>query len=720
MDSLNYSGRYIRKRHGGIVPFRAQAIFDAIKKAVLACNGTDFERVKQITQTVVAVMNQEFIDRTANLTGAEVRQAIHSVEDIQDIVVKTLIKRGHDEVGLAYVKYRLKRSEMREGQALIKESVENIHAYLGHGDWQIKENANMGYGIQGLNVHISEKATQAFWLHLYPDRVEKAHARGDFHCHDLGFLGSYCNGWDLKELLLKGFNGVAHKIASGPAKHLDTALMQLVNFLYTLQGESAGAQAISNFDTLLAPFVRHDQMTFKQVKRAMQLFMFNMNVPTRVGFQTPFSNVTLDLFCPSNMAHEAVVVGGKMLDSCYGDYQAEMDLINRAFCEVMMEGDAEGRMLAFPIPTFNVSKDWDWQDPRLEWPFKMAAKFGIPYFSNFINSDMKPEDARSMCCRLRLDNSELLKRGGGLFGANPLTGSIGVVTLNLPLAAYEARNDQSVFLTRIAELIDLATESLELKRKTLEGYFDQGLYPYSRVYLESVKGRTGQYLANHFSTIGLVGMHEALLNLGFKDGITSPEGHAFAVETLSFMRENIQAKQIATGNLYNLEATPAESTCYRLAKKAQKVAPEIIVSGNKEPYFTNSTQLPVGFTDDLFEALSHQDDLQVQYTGGTVLHGFLGEQIEDWTVARDLVRKVFTRFKLPYFSLTPTFSLCSDHGYLAGEQFTCPHCRKDTEVWTRVTGFYRPVQAYNPGKSQEFRDRLEYSLQTENLLDIAV
>ncbi|MCK9171929.1 MAG: ribonucleoside triphosphate reductase [Desulfuromonas thiophila] len=702
-----YAGRYIKKRHGGIIPFDAEKIFSAIKKAVVSCGGNDFENVAALTCRVIEAMNAEFAARASAMDG---RKAIHQVEEIQDLVVKALIKGGHDQVGLAYVKHRLKRAEAREGKALVKASVENISAYVGDVDWQVRENANMGYSVQGLNIHIAEEAIKSFWLHQYSDAIRDAHVRGDFHIHDLGFLGNYCCGWDLKELLLKGFNGVPFKVAAGPAKHLDTALLQLTNFLYTMQGESAGAQAVSNFDTLLAPFVRHDNLSYKQVKRAMQQFVFNMNVPTRVGFQTPFTNITLDLFCPSNMAKEAVVIGGELLDSCYGDYQGEMDLINRAFCEVMMAGDSEGRIFSYPIPTFNVSKNWDWDAPQLEWPFSMAAKYGIPYFSNFINSDMDPEDARSMCCRLRLDNTELLKRGGGLFGSNPLTGSIGVVTLNLPLAAYEAKGNQAAFLTRIAGLIDLAAESLELKRKILEGYFEQGLYPYSRVYLAGIKDRTGAYLTNHFSTVGLVGMHEALLNLGIAGGITSQEGHAFAVEVLSFMRENIQAKQIATGSLYNLEATPAESTCYRLARKSLKVCPEIVTSGDKEPYFTNSSQLPVGYTADIFEALNLQDNLQTQYTGGTVLHGFLGEYIQDWRVAMLLVKKSFTIFKLPYLSLTPTFSICSQHGYLAGEQTTCPHCGAATEVWSRVTGFYRPVQAYNPGKQEEYHERTVFDL----------
>ena len=718
---MKYVGKYIRKRHGGIVPFRWQSIFDAIKKAVIACNGNDFDRVKLITEDVVDLMNADYINRTERLSETDKRQQVHSVEEIQDFVVKTLISRSHDEVGLAYIKYRLKRAELREGRALIKASVDNISAYVEDVDWEIQENANMGYSVQGLNINIAETAIKSFWLHHFPEHVSNAHNRGDLHFHDLGCLSPYCCGWDLKELLLRGFTGVKYKISSAPAKHFDTALLQLVNFLYTMQGESAGAQAISNFDTLLAPFVRHDQLTYKQVKRSMQQFVFNINVATRVGFQSPFTNITLDLFVPNNMSNEAVVVSGEYQDTTYGEYQAEMDMVNRAFCEVMMAGDSQSRVFSYPIPTFNVSKDWDWDDARLEWPFSMASKYGIPYFSNFISSDMKPEDARSMCCRLRLDNTELLKRGGGLFGANPLTGSIGVVTINLPLAAYEAKGDKDIFLTRIAELIDISSEALEKKRKMLERYFEQGLYPYSKVYLDQVKERMGSYLGNHFSTIGLLGMHEAILNLGIEGGLPSPEGHSFAIETLNFMRDNIQAKQILTGNLYNLEATPAESTCYRLALKSQKIYPDIIVSGTDEPYFTNSSQLPVGFTDDIFMALSHQDDLQALYTGGTVLHGYLGEQIEDWTTAKTLVKNAFTKFKLPYLSLTPTFSICSDHGYLPGEQFACPHCGAETEVWSRVTGFYRAVQNFNPGKVEEYHERREYICDPdENKLDLAI
>ena len=706
---MEYQGKYIQKRNGGIVPFQAERIAAAITKAIIACNGSDFDRVNTLTASVVEKLNTEFQSRIEGLTPLRACKKIHNVEEVQDHVIKTLIKNGHDEVGLAYIKYRLDHASTRFGHALIKASVEEFDAYLNKCDWQINENASMGYSVQGLNNYIAEKATKIFWLSKYSPKISEAHDRGELHIHDLGFLGNYCCGWDLKDLLLKGFNGVPYKVESGPASHFLSATMQLVNFLYTMQGESAGAQAVSNFDTLLAPFIKHDNLTYKEVKKIVKLFIFNLNVSTRVGFQTPFTNITLDVFCPKNMANEAVVIGGQLQDTTYGEYQHEMDMLNQAFAEVMMQGDIKGRIFSYPIPTYNASKEWDWDAEQLQWPFKMAAKYGIPYFSNFINSDMDPEDARSMCCRLRLDNTELLKRGGGLFGSNPLTGSIGVVTLSLALAAYEAKTKEN-FLQRISDLIMLASESLETKRKFLERFFEQGLYPYCKVYLAGVKERTGQYLANHFSTIGLLGMHEALLNLGIEGGITSAEGNAFAEEVLIFMRDNIQQRQIATGNLYNLEATPAESTCYRLALKARKVAPDIITSGKDEPYFTNSSQLPVGFTDDIFQALSMQDNLQTKYTGGTVMHGFVGERIEDWRHAKLIVQRAFTIFRLPYFNLTPTFSICPEHGYLAGEHFNCPHCGAASEVWSRVTGFYRPVQQFNPGKCEEFGDRNPYNV----------
>lgn len=707
-----YIGKYVRKRNGGIVPFNFMAIYNAIVKAVIACGGSDFTLTEALAVRVVESMNSEYKERIKGLSPEKARKEIHGIEEIQNLVITALIKGGHDEVGLAYINYRIRRADTRVGQAMMKQAVETVDAYAEGVDENIKENANMGFSIQGLHIKIAEEATKAFYLSKYPEYIGQFHQRGDFHIHDMGFLGNYCQGHDLKDLLVRGFNGVAFKVSSGPAKHFLVALLQLANFMFTMQGESAGAQAVSSFDTLLAPFVRHDGLTYKEVKGFMQTFIYNMNVSTRVGFQTPFTNITMDVFCPENMAKEAVVIGGEYQDTCYGEYQVEMDMINQAFAEVMMEGDENGRIFSYPIPTYNVTERWDSDedDERLQWPFKMAAKYGIPYFSNFINSDMNPEDVRSMCCRIRLDNTELRSRGGGLFGSNPLTGSIGVVTLNLPLAAYEA-DDWNGFLSQIAKLIDAASESLEIKRKIIERYFDQGLYPYSRVYLDGVKARTGEYLSNHFSTIGLVGMHEALLNLGIENGIASDEGKKLAVEALAFMRDNIQAKQIATGNLYNLEATPAENTCFRLAKKSRSLHSDIFTAGTKEsPYFTNSSNLPVGHTDDVFDALEHQDELQAQYTGGTVFHAFLAEKVEDWRVVKKATIRVFKTKRLPYLSWTPTFSICQEHGYLDGEQWECPTCGAKTEVWSRVTGFYRPVQQYNDGKVAEFHDRNEYNL----------
>ena len=526
--------------------------------------------------------------------------------------------------------------------------------------------------MQGLNNHIASHITSNYWLNkIYPDYIATAHRDGDFHLHDLGMLSVYCCGWDLKDLLLKGFCGAYGKVQSAPPKRLRSALGQVVNFFYTLQGEAAGAQAFANFDTLLAPFIRYDGLAYHEVRQAMQEFIFNMNVPTRVGFQTPFTNITLDLTPPRGMADEAVVIGGQLMAATYGEFQEEMDLFNRAFCEVMMEGDASGRIFSFPIPTVNITRELDWESPRFKPVCEMTAKYGIPYFSNFINSDMDPEDARSMCCRLRLDNRELRRRGGGLFGSNPLTGSIGVVTLNLPRAAYQADSPES-FFARIAELMQLGYESLEIKRKQLERFTESGLYPYSRFYLQGVYQRSGHYWDNHFSTIGLIGMNEAMLNL-IGHGIDSQEGKSLALRTLQFMRSQLEGFQEATGHLYNLEATPAEGTSFRLARADRDRYPEIIAAGETTPYYTNSTQLPVGSTDDIFEALTHQDSLQTLYTGGTVFHGFLGERLDDWRSARIVVRRIAENFHLPYFTISPTFTICPEHGYIPGEHFSCPH-----------------------------------------------
>ncbi|MEM2676844.1 MAG: ribonucleoside triphosphate reductase, partial [Candidatus Bathyarchaeia archaeon] len=544
---------------------------------------------------------------------------------------------------------------------------------------------------------------------IYPPNVAEAHFSGDFHIHDLGVLGPYCVGWDIKDLLLTGFGGVPGKIESTPAKHFRTALGQVVNFFYTLQGEAAGAQAFSNFDTYLAPFIRYDGLSQKEVEQSLQEFFFNMNVPTRVGFQTPFTNVTLDLEVPEFMKDEPVIIGGKVMDATYGDMEKEMETFNLAFAQVLSKGDAKGRVFTFPIPTYCITKDFDWDSPVSQKIFEVAAKYGAPYFSNFVNSDMKPEDVRSMCCRLRIDNRELRKRGGGFFGANPLTGSIGVVTINLPRIGYLAK-DEDEFFERLEALMELAKDSLEIKRKVLEQFTEKGLYPYSRRYLRGVKETFGKYWKNHFSTIGLVGMNEAILNL-FGYSIATPEGLEFAVKVLNFMREKLADFQEETGNIYNLEATPAEGASYRLARIDKRKYPDIIVANEKylakgaEPFYTNSSQLPVDHEADLFEALEHQDKLQPLYTGGTVFHIYLGERLHSWKSAAGLIRKVTWNFRIPYFSLTPTFSVCPTHGYMSGEHKQCPKCGARCEVYSRVVGYLRPVDQWNDGKQAEFAIR---------------
>ena len=572
-----------------------------------------------------------------------------------------------------------------------------VDNYLKQLDWQVNENSNMSYSIQGLNNYIASEISKNYWLNkIYPADIKNAHINGDIHIHDLNIISVYCVGWDLKDLLTEGFTGVKGKIESAPAKHFRTALGQVVNFMYTMQGEAAGAQAFSNFDTLLAPFIRYDNLTYDQVKQAMQEFVFNMNVPTRVGFQTPFTNITMDLTVPSYYAEQPVIIGGELMEETYKDFQKEMDMLNKAFFEVMMKGDNSGRVFTFPIPTYNITKDFDWDNKNIEGLWEMAAKYGIPYFSNFINSDMSPEDARSMCCRLRIDNRELEYRGGGLFGSNPLTGSVGVVTINLPKVAANSET-KGEFLSKLAEKMELAKESLEIKRALLEDLTDKNLYPYTKFYLRDIKSRFGVYWKNHFSTIGLIGMNEACLNL-LADDIGSFRGKQFAVEVMDFMREKIKEFQKETGHNYNLEATPGEGTSYRLAK----------LDKEKYPYYTNSTQLPVNYTDDIFEVLDHQDDLQTKYTGGTVLHIFAGERIHNIETMKNLVKKVCNNYHLPYFTFSPTFSTCPNHGYVAGEHFTCPECGAECEVYSRVVGYIRPVTQWNKGKKREFKDRKEF------------
>lgn len=595
-----------------------------------------------------------------------------------------------------------KRSFM--SNALGNDSLKNaninlVESYLKKLDWKVNENSNMAYSIQGLNNYIASEISKQYWLNrVYSEDIKNAHLRGDIHIHDLNIISVYCVGWDLKDLLTEGFTGVKGKIESAPAKHFRTALGQIVNFMYTMQGEAAGAQAFSNFDTLLAPFISYDNLDYKQVKQAIQEFVFNMNVPTRVGFQTPFTNITMDLTVPSYYAEQPVIIGGELQERTYKEFQKEMDILNKAFFEVMMEGDNSGRVFTFPIPTYNITKDFDWDNKNIEGLWEMAAKYGVPYFSNFINSDMSPEDARSMCCRLRIDNRELEYRGGGLFGSNPLTGSVGVVTINLPKIAEFAKT-KGEFFEMLSDRMELAKESLEVKRKLLEEMTDKNLYPYTKFYLRDIKARFGVYWKNHFSTIGLIGMNEACLNFLGSD-IGSFRGKQFALEVMDYMRAKIVEFQKETGNNYNLEATPGEGTSYRLAK----------LDNEKYPYYTNSTQLPVNYTDDIFEVLDHQDDLQTKYTGGTVVHIYAGERIQNIETMKNLVKKVCTNYHLPYFTFSPTFSTCPNHGYLSGEHFTCPECGADCEVYSRVVGYIRPVQQWNKGKQKEFADRKEFKI----------
>lgn len=582
--------------------------------------------------------------------------------------------------------------------------------YLGGNDFAIRNNANMQRSVAGLNLHLVENLTKEYWLQkIYPAQIADAHRRGDFHIHDLGFFGPYCVGWDLKQLLLLGFTGVDGKVSASPAKHLHSALGQIVQATFVLQNETAGAQAWSSFDTYLAPFVRYDHLSDAELEQLLQEFFHQMNIPTRAGFQCPFSNLTLDLVCPAVLRDVPVVIGGILQETIYGDYQAEIERLDLAFCKVMLAGDSRGRVFSFPIPTINITKDTQWDSPVMTQVALLTAKYGIPYFANFVNSDLSPEDATSMCCRLRLDLRELKKRGGGLFGSNPLTGSIGVVTLNLARLGYESKNETD-FFARLSQLTGLAKESLEIKRRTVETQTDGGLYPYSAFYLQGVKQRTGGYWSNHFNTIGIVGMHECLLNfLGV--GIETEQGQAFALKVMQFLRAKLSTYQTETGHMYNLEATPAEATASRLACLDRKAYPKIITAGTKEaPYYTNSTQLPVGYTDDILTMIKLQDELQSLYTGGTVVHLYTGEKLDDIQAVKALIQKIFQRCRLPYISITPTFSICPVHGYLAGEHWQCPICSAETEVWSRVVGFLRPVKNYHAGKRQEYRDRKKYRL----------
>jgi len=688
----------VRKRDGRLEPFDQDRITNAVWKAAKAVGGKDREQAKRISDQVLTELRNRFGE-----------DGVPTVEEIQDLVEKVLIENGHARTAKAYILYRKQHQDQRELAALLSDA-DLVDQYLEIEDWRVRENSNMSYSLQGLNNYLSSTVIAKYWIsRIYPPHIAEAHFSGEMHIHDLGVLGAYCVGWDLRELLMSGFGGVSGKIESKPAKHFRTALGQIVNFFYTLQGEAAGAQAFSNFDTYLAPFIHYDGLNQKEVQQGLQEFFFNMNVPTRVGFQTPFTNVTMDLTVSDFMKNEAVVVGGKTMEAAYGDMQVEMDMFNSAYAEVMSQGDSKGRVFTFPIPTYCITKNFDWGTPACQKIFEVTAKYGVPYFSNFVNSDMKPEDVRSMCCRLRIDNRELRKRGGGFFGANPLTGSIGVVTLNLPRLGYLAK-DEDEFFERLETLMETARDSLETKRKVLESFTENGLYPYSKRYLRNVKEGFDRYWKNHFSTIGIVGMNEAILNL-FGVNIATTDGTEFAIRVLAFMREKLSDYQQQTGNIYNLEATPAEGTSYRLARIDRRKYPEIIaanqrnVASGAEPFYTNSSQLPVDYEGDLFEALQHQDRLQTLYTGGTVFHIFLGERLYSWKATAELVRKVASSSHLPYFTLTPTFSICPTHGYVNGEQRQCPTCGSKCEVYSRVVGYLRPVDQWNDGKQAEFAIR---------------
>jgi len=686
----------IVKRNGDVRDFVPEKIENAIFKAMRAVGSPNRKRASDLCEKVLL--------RLSVCDGK-----LPSVEQVQDIVERILFESGDYELSKAYLIYRNQHAQIRNFKEKIS-NLDTIDDYLSESDWKVKESANSAYSLQGLNQHISSRITSEYWLNkLYSERVAAAHKDGDIHVHDLGFLSVYCVGWDLQDLLAVGFRGVSGKSQSSPARHLRTALGQIVNFFYTMQGEAAGAQAFSNFDTYLAPFIRYDNLSYDQVKQCLQEFLFNLNVPTRVGFQTPFTNITMDMSVPEFMKNQPIVHAGELKSEVYGDFQHEMTVFNRAFAEVMCDGDASGSLFSFPIPTYNITKDFDWDNPDFEPVWRMTAKYGIPYFSNFVNSDMKPDDVRSMCCRLRLDKRELAKRGGGLFASNPLTGSVGVVTINMARLGYESDSEET-FFNRLRHLMEIAKESLEVKRKTIELYTEKGLYPYSKFYLRNIRERFGSYWKNHFSTIGINGMNECCMNfLGV--ALSHSDAVDFAKKAMIFMRNVMAEFQEETGSIYNLEATPAESAAYRFALLDTRKHTDIIVANASEfkkgaqPYYTNSTHLPVNHTDDLFEALKNQDELQVLYTGGTVFHVFTGESNITPKAAKNMVRKITAKFRLPYVTLSPSFSVCPSHGYIAGEHGTCPKCGAKTEIYSRIVGYMRPVSQWNLGKQAEFKDR---------------
>ena len=684
----------VRKRDGKIVAFKLEKISDAIIRAFEALD-KDYD--KEVVDFLSLKVTSDFNDKVKN--------NIVGVEDIQDSVERVLIKAEYADVAKSYILYRKLHEKQRAMDGALLDYKKVVNSYLNVSDWRDKENSTVTYSVGGLILSNSGAITANYWLsEVYPEEIANAHRNCDFHLHDLSMLTGYCAGWSLKQLIQEGLGGVPGKITSSPAKHLSTLTNQMVNFLGIMQNEWAGAQAFSSFDTYLAPFVKVDNLSYKEVKQAVQSFVYGVNTPSRWGTQAPFTNITLDWTVPNDLAELNAIVGGKEMDFKYKDCQKEMDMVNKAFIEIMIEGDANGRGFQYPIPTYSITKDFNWKESENnKLLFEMTAKYGTPYFSNYINSDMEPSDVRSMCCRLRLDLRELRKKSGGFFGSGESTGSIGVVTINMPRIAYTSKTEEE-FYDRLEHLMDLAAESLKIKRDVVTKLLDEGLYPYTKRYLGTFN--------NHFSTIGLVGMNEACLNAKWiKEDLTHEKAIKWTKEVLNFMREKLSDYQEQYGDLYNLEATPAESTTYRLAKKDKELYPDIITASNDEtPYYTNSSHLPVGYTDDVFSALDIQDELQTLYTSGTVFHTFLGERMPDWKTCANLVRKIAENYKLPYYTISPTYSVCKNHGYITGEVYKCPICGEDTEVYSRITGYYRPVKNWNDGKSKEFEMRKEYSL----------
>ena len=684
----------VRKRDGKVIPFEIEKIKKAIIKA--------FEAEK-------VVYDENVIDFLAlKVTAAfepEIKNNIIDVETIQDKVESVLSQAGYTEIAKAYILYRKLHEKQRAMQSTILDYKQVVNSYINVTDWRVKENSTVTYSVGGLILSNSGAITANYWLsEVYDEEIAKAHRDCDIHIHDLSMLTGYCAGWSLKQLIQEGLGGIPGKITSSPAKHLSTLCNQMVNFLGILQNEWAGAQAFSSFDTYLAPFVKADKLTYAEVKQGIQSFIYGVNTPSRWGTQAPFTNITLDWTVPNDLAELNAIVGGKEQDFKYKDCQKEMDMINKAFIEIMVEGDANGRGFQYPIPTYSITKDFDWSDKennRLL--FEMTAKYGTPYFSNYINSDMEPSDVRSMCCRLRLDLRELRKKSGGYFGSGESTGSIGVVTINMPRLAYTSETEAE-FYEKLENIMNIAARSLKIKRNVISKLLDEGLYPYTKRYLGTFN--------NHFSTIGLVGMNEACLNAKWiKEDLTHEKSQKFTKEVLNFMREKLSDYQEEYGDLYNLEATPAESTSYRMAKKDKSLFPDIITASDDDtPYYTNSSHLPVGYTDDLFKALDIQDELQTLYTSGTVFHAFLGERLQDWKTTANLVRKIAENYKLPYYTMSPTYSVCKNHGYIRGEAWKCPECGEDAEVYSRITGYYRPVKNWNDGKVKEFKMRKEYDL----------